>query len=309
MTLITPTLAAPALADAVRAKLQGQEPLTLAQITKGLPKPKKAKAAEVEAQVRPALEDEVRSGRAFRHPSGKNGVERFWARDEKQALRDEAVRLAATPQTLSALTKALGKTVKGVGPAFVETVVRELIGEDRLFEHPPKTKAGGPLFGTTPPPPKAPPLQQPKHKKALDGIAKSCRKLLDAAKVPAEELFRALREALAGPTTSGVEAQAATAGAQAPPQSRAPGGPNPELEALILKAVANAPVLSLADLRGDLPPEFQGPAFDETVLRLADEQRVILTQDASPARFSDAERARHVRDESGGLFVTISRRS
>src|SRR5262249_38688718 len=145
-------------------------PLKLAEVAKGLPKPKKVSAAEMQDQVRAILNEEVRVGRAFCCPSGKGGVMRHWSRDEKQLLRDKAVDLAATPKSMWALKKDLGKEVKGTDGSFVEELLRELIGEDRLFEHPAKTKAGGSLLGPSPPPPPPPPLEQPKHHKTLTKI-------------------------------------------------------------------------------------------------------------------------------------------
>ena len=86
-----------------------------------------------------------------------------------------------------------------------------------------------------------------------------------------------------------------------PPQT-----PRAELDEVILKALGHAPVLSLAELRASMPAEYRGSAFDETVLRLADEQQVILSQDAVSAHFSDAEKAEFVRDGEA-LFTTIAK--
>jgi hypothetical protein len=57
-----------------------------------------------------------------------------------------------------------------------------------------------------------------------------------------------------------------------------------------------------------MPAEYRGRAFDEAVLRLADTGRVILSQDADPARFSAEERAEYVQDGKL-LFTTIGKRS
>src|SRR5262245_23717126 len=89
----SPARAGPA--EAVRAKLQdAPAPLKLAEVVKGLPRPKKVKKAEWAAEVRQVLEEEVRLARAYSYPSGKNGELRHWSRDEKQLLRDKALALA-----------------------------------------------------------------------------------------------------------------------------------------------------------------------------------------------------------------------
>src|SRR4051794_6703389 len=101
MTPLASPAAKPEVAEAVRAKLQqAPAPLKLADVAKGLPKPRGKKAADLQDEVRKVLDEEVRLGRAFCHPSGKDGAPRYWARDEKQVLRDKAVELAAAPQPL-----------------------------------------------------------------------------------------------------------------------------------------------------------------------------------------------------------------
>src|SRR5204862_7519409 len=109
---------------------------------------------------------------------------------------------AATPQTLSKLTKLLGTYSKGVNKAFVESIVRELHDEGGLFEYPAATKTGGARFGVYPPPPDVPPLERPKHKKAIASIIKSAEKLLAAAHVSVDDLLRLLRDRIGhGPET------------------------------------------------------------------------------------------------------------
>ena len=196
------------MSELVREKLAtAPTPLPLKDVLKGLPKPPKARKKKgesapepvsLEDAVRAVLDDEQRAGRAFRYPSGKGGADRFWASDERQRLRDEAVKLAATPKPLTALRTAAGKAVKGTDPGFAEGVLRDLIGEAKLFEYPAKAGKGGPLFGATPPPPPVPTLEQAKFKKKVDALAKTARSLLAAAKVSADELLEALGVRLGG---------------------------------------------------------------------------------------------------------------
>src|SRR5262245_10886677 len=121
MALLDSPAATTALDDAVRTRLQGSaNPLKLAEVAKGLPKAKKAKAADFQAEVRTILDQFVRQGLAFCYPSAKGGAERYWSRDEKNALRLAAMDLAGTPQTLSGLKTKLGKQTKGTDSVFVE---------------------------------------------------------------------------------------------------------------------------------------------------------------------------------------------
>src|SRR5207245_2680543 len=105
------------------------------------------------------------------------------------------------------LKTKLGKVVKGADRAFVEGVIRELIAADALLQHPEKRK-GTPLFGASPPPP---PLEQPKHLKAVNKIAGECQKLVAAAGASFDDLFRLLRSRL-----SDAEAAPAAAGSHVP---------------------------------------------------------------------------------------------
>jgi len=332
MTLETPT-AVPTLAESIHAKLQSASaPLKFFEVARGLEKPRKVKAADFQEEIRAALAEDVRLGRAFSHPSGKGGEARYWGRDERQTLREKALALATTPQSLSALKIALGKEIKGTDPAFIDTVLQELIREGRLFEHPPKSSKGLSLFGATQPPPPLPALERARFKKTVDRLAAESRKLLQAAGAEAEDLFEALRMRLRNmgpietteqppasvPASSDVAAAAETPlsspepATTAAPEQRgqleSPGLPGSGLEDLILKAVEDTPVVSLADLRREMPREFQGQEFDDTILRLADEQRVVLGQEPNPSHFSDAERAAFVQD-GAAVFTTVARRS
>jgi hypothetical protein len=317
------------LAEAVRAKLQqAPAPLKLAEVVKGLPKAKKAKVSEHQEVVRKMLEEEVRLGRAFCHPSGKNGEPRYWCKDEENLLREKALEIAATPLSLSALVTAAGKEVKGADKSFVEGRLRQLIREDLLYEHPQHGKKGGALFGASPPPPPPPPLQQDQHRKAVEKLAADCRKLLTAASATAEELFTALRARLLATAPALKEKPAAVSAAdlaEANAESRngAPALPpppppfvpplpalasprNPGLEQAILQAAGSAPVRSIAEVRREMPEDLQGRAFDDAVLRLADERLVMITQDCDISQLPQEERDGGVRDGKT-LFTTISR--
>ena len=306
--LATPTTGT-GLAEAVRAKLQtASGPLKLAEVVKGLPPQKGVKKAQLEEQVRDLLEEEVRLGAAFAWPSGKKGETRYWSRDERQFLRDRAIESAATPQPMSALKTKLGKEVKGVDGDYVLTLVEELTRDQLLYQHPAKTEKGGPLFGAS----RARPLD--KHKTALNKLVTDCNKLLTAAGVTVDDLFQALRNGL-GLERSQPATAIAAGGANIPAarndETQPPARPREDaasLEGMILKAVAETPVVSLATLRAEMPKEYQGEAFDAAVLQLADDLKITVSKDADPSRFSEQEAATYVRDGSH-LYTTIMARS
>lgn len=295
-----PTITNDSLVSAITGRLTSTTiPLKFTEIVKGMSKPEGVSPAVFRQSAAQILDDEFRVGRAYRYPSGAKGVERFWSRDEKQVLRDAALTAASPPKTFSTLKAATGKAIKGTDGGFVEAVLRDLIGNDRLFEYPSSGKAGGLKYGAVPPPPPATGLALPKFQKRLDTVAKSAEKLIADADVSVEELLAAVRTKLS-PTD-----------VAAPPEPARPVASVPELEAIILKAVAEAgpgSVLSLADLRAEMPTEFRGPAFNAAVLALAGAGRVRIYQDADPLRFSPEERARLVADTHGHVFSTIARR-
>ncbi|TXH55098.1 MAG: hypothetical protein E6Q97_09545 [Desulfurellales bacterium] len=73
----------------------------------------------------------------------------------------------------------------------------------------------------------------------------------------------------------------------------------------ILAAVSRVPVLRISDLRRSLPAHARGPVFDRCVLRLADERRVIISQDCDPTSAAGRDPG-NVRD-GRAVFTCISR--
>ena len=308
-SLASPTLDS-GITESVRAKLQAAPgPLKFAEVLKGLPKQKGVKAPQAKTQVQELLDEEVRLGRVFSQPSAKNGEARYWWRDERQYLRDKAIELTTTPLPMSTFKTKLGKEVKGVDGEFIAAVVKDLLEDDRLYEHPPKTKSGPPLFGASRPRP------LDKHKKAMDKLIADCNKLLSAASVPLEDLLRALRSGLVQESPRSATSLAEVGESNPSPEqvdeprrSHRPEAELVSLEDMILKAVAETPVMSLAGLRAEMPREYQGQAFDDAVLRLADDLQVTVSKDAEASRFSEQEAAAYVRD-GGHLYTTIMARS
>jgi hypothetical protein len=207
--------------------------------------------------------------------------------------------LAALPQTIANLSKGLGKTVKGVDKEFVAAIVHELVGDEQLFVYPPAKKNAGERYGVCPPPPAPLPWQQPKNRKAFDKILADVRKLMEAAQLGPAELIELLRKHLGSPE---IQNRNLITERVSPHSS-----PFVELENLILKAVANATIVSLPELRGSMPSEYRGRAFDEAVLRLAGDDRILVYKDAEDSSFSEAERPGYVQDGSH-IYTSIAKR-
>ncbi|MCX7699444.1 MAG: hypothetical protein N2039_01065, partial [Gemmataceae bacterium] len=201
-------------------------------------------------------------------------------------------------------------------------------------QHPPQ-RGKTALFAVVPPPPK---LQLPRFQGKLKTILGHCRKLLDDAGVSVDQLLDELRAKLSATpvvvaepargviapadqaTTADLAARAdqaapadrtASADQAAPARRPAPADrpvplPDDELRHLILTAVAHDPVVSVAQLRSEMPAEYRGEIFDRTVLRLADEGKVILSQDVDPSQLTPEQQAQAIRD-GVNVLTTISR--
>jgi hypothetical protein len=289
------------LADMICKKLQeSANPLKLAEVAKGLKKPKKTKKPDFEEEVRAHLDELTRQGIAFHYPSAKGGTERYWHKDEKHLLRTRAVELAAEPQTLSGITRLLAREIRGVDSAFVDIIVRELIGDDQLFEYPAATARGGPRFGAVAPPPPLPPLQRPNLKRKVDKLILDANKLLNDSHASLDELIHLLIERLRKPNDAH---QAVTPSAAPVPEPSAAH----ELDELIMKEVNNNSVVMLPELRAAMPVEFRTTAFDEAVIRLAENNRILVYQDSDSSSFSEAQLTGFVRDGSH-VYTSISKR-
>jgi hypothetical protein len=90
----------------------------------------------------------------------------------------------------------------------------------------------------------------------------------------------------------------------------------PEIDRLILKGMADvepnvaegAPV-SLRELRRHMPTEYQSHhAFDQAVLRLAREDKIVVHRHDQPHHLLEEERDELVRDENGNFYTTIAQR-
>lgn len=308
----------PSLGDAIVAALKdAPHPLKLGELVKKLPKPPKppkgTKPLVLQDQVVAVLPEELRAGRLFSSPSGKNGEPRYWGRDEQNLIRERAVELAQKPVALSALVKSVAKEIKGADAGFVEGVLRDMIGAEALFAHP-ETKKGT-MVGAHPAPPPLPPLDQGKNPAAVKKLLESCLKLATTAGVGLEDVLAALRRSAGvSDATEEVKEPVAPAGhpaAQSPepivPPSSPPEESGIDIEARIMAALDRYPVIALNKLREQMPPGSQGREFDEAVLRLDDKQQVVLSQDANRFQFSEAEQASYVRD-GDALFTTITKR-
>ena len=311
-TLSEPTTATPALADAVAKVLKDAAgPLAFKQVKAALTKAKslvtKGKAKTTDDDIGAAIKEASGLGRCYTCNSGKGGGVRYWGKDETHALRNAAVASATLPQTMAKLVAALKAESKGVDPKFAEGVVRDLIGDGKLHEHPSETAKAGPLFGTTAPPPPPPPpawYETKLYKKPFEALVKAAANVLSKGDKPLADILAALRSQL--DPDSEPEAEDQPTGQSSEPLTAERVA---ELERLIVSTVsAHKPVaiMSIADLRTGLPTDLRGPAFDAAVLRLARSHAVRIQKDSVPKERTADQQALFVKSEQGTLFTSIS---
>lgn len=301
-TAFVPPPTKPPLAESVREVLKSAVgPLLFKDVKAALKKADALVTAgsnkTTDSDIEVAIREISALGHCFSCESGKGGAVRYWHRDEEQALRDATVRLTITPLSMAKLTKALAGEVQGADARFAEGVVRDLIGDGRVFEHPPAKAEGAPLYATTPPPPPLAWYESKAYKKPFEALVKAGQKVMSAGEHPLSEILDELRrqldpDALHDPTpTSPLSAQQLA-----------------ELEELILSTVkAQQPVamMWLNELRHQMPEHFRGWEFDAAVLRLARSHKVRIQQDAAPTERTAQQEAEFVRSEQGDIFTSI----
>ncbi|HEV3440600.1 MAG TPA: hypothetical protein VG122_24810 [Gemmata sp.] len=128
--------------DTLRQRLnEAPSPLLLKDAIKGLTP--KGKNAPPPPDFTALLSEEVQEGRVFRYPSGKDDADRYWGRDEKQAIREAVLNAATEPKKLNDLKKLAKDTVKA-DKKFSDAIVDELVSTEQLYK---QSSAGSAPYG------------------------------------------------------------------------------------------------------------------------------------------------------------------
>lgn len=171
-------------------------PLTFKEATKDLAKKGRGKNAPPPPDFAALLDDLVRTGRAFKHPSGSKGAERFWGRDERRVIRDAVLQAATSPKSLAELKKVGKAAVAKTDKKFADAVVDELVAGGVLHKQGPAKSAP---FGREPLKPPHP-LEVGDGKKKFAAFVTAATKLVQAVPgVPLDEIVQRLRSQLTAP--------------------------------------------------------------------------------------------------------------
>lgn len=116
---------APTLHETLRGTLaDAPAPLALKDLIKGLKKAKGEKAPVAESAAE-FLAAEIEAGRVFKTASGPMGAERYWTRDENEAIRAAVLAKASPPAKLADLKKAAQEATKA-DKAFAHVLADEV---------------------------------------------------------------------------------------------------------------------------------------------------------------------------------------
>jgi len=265
------------------------EPITASQASKLLTAPHKLK----EAQAIPILAEFVASAKlqAF-PPKTARGKPRYWDRGVNELGR--LLILASLEKKASQSKADLRKAAKQVPDAAFEAAFQGLIESRTLFEHPPLPKKKSADFG------KLPPSPEPYLKDLGVQLTKVVAQLT-AARVPAAELRRALVQLVeaTGVPFGGVAKSDTVA---TPPQSV-------DLVSLMKQvepAAVNGALVAARELRraANLPKS----QFDEAILALARQGRLMLHRHDFASSLDPTEREELVTDGAGTYYVGVALR-
>lgn len=275
-----------------------------------------------EAQAKELLPVLVKAGLVRR--AGKGNRLFYWLPVlEPYAHERLCAALTDGPRSKADLKTLLPGLLPGWPPAQRETMLKQLVQAGQVHQWPP-LKGNASLFSTQPPDPQ---LYLQKPLRELAGKLQRLAQQFASFGIAPEQVYdlaqQLLQQSLPGNTVA-VE----------PPPGRALPIEPPSLESAVIEATpieplpiepapvpldnehlilegmrqfTGSPLVSLTDLRrslaGALPAKVE---FDQTVLQLARQGRVVLHRHDYPSSLSPTEQAELVNDEHGNYYIGIA---
>jgi hypothetical protein len=305
------SISAAELAEVVRKALErAEEPLTLAKIERGLPRPFQKRPEE----LRRCVEELSAQKRAYQCPPYRSKSPRYSVRSPEEQARTAITKvLAGESLTRTALLRKARAVAKGLAEARLREALEQMINEGQVRKLPPKLGGRSNLLGTGAVRPRDYLLP------VFKNLAGAFTKLL-----PRLETEGVSREAVLGEATriwqetlAGLGGQP---GASEPPaaaprlQAELPEATSPQDAQTILDGLrqvnpgaGQGAMVSVRELRRFLRERLPDKArFDAAVLRLARERRIDLHQHDLPTSLTDQQRAEElVPDEQGRYYNGI----
>lgn len=271
---------------------QTSEPVTAGQIAKLLAPPHKLS----EAKVTPILDEFVAAARLqLFPPKTAKGKSRYWDRDQNEFARSL---ILETLDKKGSLAKTdLRKAVKQLTEELFLNAFQGLLDTQKLFEHPPLPKKKTSLFGNRPPAPEP-------YLNDLGGQLSKIVAQLRGASVPVEVLRRALVQLVESTGVPFGEGATVTRSAALPLQEL-----NVDLIALmrsIEPAADSGALVAARELRR--AARIDKMPFDQEILALARQGRLMLHRHDFASGLSQAERDELVTDGAGTYYVGMALR-
>jgi hypothetical protein len=302
------------MAEVVRKALErAEEPLTLAMIERGLPRPFQKRPEE----LRRCLEELTTQKRAYQCPPYRNKSPRFSLRSPEEQARTALMKvLVGEALTRGDLLRKAKATAKGLAEARLREALEQLLQEGLVRKLPPKLGGSSNLLGTGAVRPRD--YLRPELKKLAGALTKLLPRL-ETEGVSREavlgEATRMWEETLAGlGSESGARAGISDgeAGSRAPePAAASPAGAATSEDTQTIldgirqvnPAAGQGAMVSVRELRRSLRERLPDKArFDDAVLRLARERRIDLHQHDLPASLTEAQQEEELVPDGQGRY-------
>lgn len=275
----------------LKALHRAEEPITAAKLREGLTGPYKVALETIENHLKELVSKE----RAFSFEPYKSKATRYWAFDlEHYARRLILETVTGHPKTWSEIKKALKSPLKGFPEARQSKLQKTMIDKGELHVLPAFVGARTSMFSNRPP--------DASH--YIEDALRKIQKKLSKFDVSASDIKRCALALF----RHGDEPEGSEQGE--PPE------PDTSLEERIIERMvetvpgaANGSLVPLRELRRSMG--FQNvskSAFDQAVLRLADQGKVALHRHDFPTGLSAEDRSELVANGTGDFYIGIALR-
>ncbi len=307
-------ISADTVAVVLKILQRAQKPLTVKDIARQLPGPYKLD----DTQLAKVLTEQVCQGTIYQWLPLR-AQKRFWLHNPAEYARQQALAiLSKQPLSRPKLRDALKKSLFGCSESKARElgskILKALLKERHVFEHPPAGRQRSSRFSANPPDPA---LYLGKVKKEFEAV---CKKLARSGISP-EHIFQAASSILA-PSLSHPSGNAGfqptlsvdkDVGVPSLQSTALPLSETPRVQDLpnqiVAKIVEVEPaarqqaLVSVPALRTAL--NVPKKEFDQAILALAGEGKIFLHRHVDPAQMTDEKRRQMVADGEGNYYMGI----
>ncbi|MCP4108581.1 MAG: hypothetical protein GY749_24040 [Desulfobacteraceae bacterium] len=279
---------------------QAKEPLTVEKIHKELSGLGKA---DIKA-LRNAINEQARTGTIFKW-FPKQRKDRFWNQDPEVYAREKILEILSQKRMAltdleNALKKSLFECSKAKAGELRKKLLKILLKEKQVFEHPKTGNERKSRFACNPPDPAC-------YIKKVEKELKNVCNMLGKYHVSREQVFQAVVKTLM-PDFEKTESEKAQSDANQVSAREVPS--SEDICKMILDKIVeikptakHQALVSIPDLRSSL--DLSKQAFDNAILSLAHEQKIFLHKHVYPAQMSQEESEQMVTDSKGNYYMGV----